>query len=303
MNKRLKRPRKYLVWFATLLLAALFIIPAYVFFSAPSQQEPTVKADLFFSQEEHVGAQEMPEKMDSIVRDASNETAVLRHSESNDLNETGDSLVTLIKDLLNDYRSHALNIEQKRAIRTVLPDINATAEGRALISDLFFYPDNDELGSSIYDMILDAGLKDVTLINEFIDRSRTENRTAFHMRIIDLIADHSTIQQQHSQKIEDYLADMVMHSDPLLKQAALSQWARYVNQHKNILPVLNAYLFNASQEARSEIYEMIETGVIKSKAEKREVLLALESLQFADYLGLNAHEQTQIDTLIKLLSR
>jgi hypothetical protein len=296
MFARLHIRKAFYLRIATVLLSALFVISAYLFFSIP---QPSVVSQS--------GQKNYPESRDDVVMDAgfAFETSEdppppmrnVKSSMDADSMTDDESVSILLSQLLEDYHSHDLEQDQKRAIRKVLSEINASPEGRALMADFFFHEQNPEMSASMYDMILDAGLKDVTLITELIDRDKTEYRLDFKIRLIDLIADHNTLEQPYSQKIGDFLAEMTVHTDEHVKLAAISQWAWYENKHKGILPVLNAYLLSPSPMVRQEIYEMIGLHVIQDDSQKREVLLALDSLQYADYLGLSDEEKIQIQKL------
>ena len=284
----------------TALLAALFVIPAYLFYSVPppsavsAQSSPVVLENTIPADSSRLNVfpagLAKPDIEGSIV--PSVETP-----KQADLAADKESIASLLAQLLQDYHSTALDPDQKRAIRSMLPEISRSKEGRELIANLFFHEQDPEMAASMYDMILDAKLKDASLIAELIERDETEFRPDYKTRLIDLIADHNTVEQPHNQKIEAFLADLTLHSEKQVSQAATAQWAWYVQNHKGILPVLDAYLFNHATQARQEIYEMIELGAIQDETEKSELVLALDSLLYADYLELAAEERMRIHKL------
>lgn len=294
------------------LLTALFVVPAYLFFSPEDIPEAnTTKPDnestaLQFEPLARVSPATTRQQLESVqvlqVTYSPSTKSIYHNFAVNEFSEDQHQVLTLLSGLLEDYQSHELTPDQKREISAVLPDINKTVEGRNLIATFFFYQQDPEIAAAMYDMILDADIKDPILISELITREEAEFSDDFKGRLIDLVADHNTVKQMHNQKIEDFLETMAMHPDYALRQAAVSQWAWYVNQHKGILPVLDAYLFSHSSQVREEVYEMVELDAIQSISEKREVALALESLKYADYLALDEQEKIRIDALKARLS-
>jgi len=294
MFEKVLKNKAFRLRLLTATLAALFIIPAYLFFSAPPQNVSAGEPLRFLA--ENKSFLKAPEEATlSEIKARSFPAAEL--SKQADLTAEKESISSLLSRLLRDYRTSELEPDRKLAIRTILPEINTSAEGRELIVSFFFHEQDPEMAASMYDMILDAKLKDASLITELIERDETEYSLDYKTRLIDLIADHNTIKQTHNQKIEDFLADMALHSDESVRLAAAAQWAWYVQHHKGILPVMDAYLFNHASQVRQEIYEMIELGTIQDEAEKSELALALDSLLYADYLELTAEERVRIHKL------
>lgn len=302
MFERIRLKKAFFLRIMTAMLAALFVIPAYLFYSAP-QLSPTIAS-----------AQRSPVALEHTIQAHSTRLNTfpaelakseiqgrivpgVRPSKQAEVAADKESIASLLAQLLQDYHSTELDPDQKRAIRSMLPEISRSKEGRELITNLFFHKQDPEMAASMYDMILDAKLKDTSLIVELIERDATEFHSDYKARLIDLIADHNTLEQPYKQKIEDFLADMALHSDEHVRQAATAQWAWYVQHHKGILPVMDAYLFNHASQVRQEIYEMIELGAIQNEAEKTDLALALDSLLYADYLELAAEEKTRIHKL------
>lgn len=301
-NKWFKK-RAFWVWLLTIIFACLFIIPAYLFFTPDPKEETAETGAEPEAFSDHII------KSQVLVEDDFRKASKLAQKTDKNFSKTeqagqlgngiNDSaqLSMLLGELLHEYRSSELTPDQKLEISAVLPDINQSIEGRRLIAAFFFSAQDAELAAAMHDMILDADLKDPVLIGELIDRDTTEFNIEYKTRLIDLIADLNTIGQAHSQKIEDFLADMALHHDEGLRQAAVSQWAWYVKGHKGILPVMDAYLFNHASQVRNEIYEIIELNSIQDESEKREVALALETLEYADYLSLSTSEKARIAAL------
>lgn len=299
MLRILFRKNAFRAWLMTVVLACLFVTPAYVFIShnqTPENVQIEVTASSFIH---HKDQTNYPTEQIPVIKHHKN--ALFNPSKSTVKNATisddNSQVSLLLSELVLEYQSSELTPDQKQHVRSILPEINASSEGRILIASLFFHPHDPIIAASMYDMILDANLKDPVLISELIKHSETELNPEFKVRLIDLIADHNTIPQEHKQEIQDFLADMALDSNENVKQAADSQWAWYVNKHKGILPVLDAYLFNHSAQVREEIFELIELNSIQNESERSEVALALESLKYADYLALSEQEKARIDTL------
>ncbi len=208
----------------------------------------------------------------------------------------------LLRDLVTDYQSLELTSAQKTALSTILPEISQTAEGRQAIVSVFFNESSPNSAEAMYQMILDARLKDATLIRELITQHDAGFDATYLSRLIDLVADHTTVTQAHDQELENFLGRMAFHSDPSVSQAAAAQWIWYVNQHKGLLAVLDTYLLSHSPQRREEVYEIIETDAIQSVSERREIALALDSLEYAEYLSLDQQEKQRIRNLISRVS-
>lgn len=311
LKDRLKK-RVFWTRLLVVLCTVVFVIPAYLFF-APEDIPETSTAD----SDKKVNTLELEHLSPGTVSAESQQSDILhlpltsvtvpdkvanRSSDFNKKPEDQDQTLKLLSELLSDYQSPDLAPDQKREISAILPEINQTAEGRNLIATFFFYEQDPEIAAAMYDMILDARLKDPLLISELISRDETQFNDHYKSRLVDLVADHNTVSQTHHQKIEDFLESLALHSDGALRQASVTQWAWYVNQHKGILPVLDAYLFSHSSQVREEVYEMIELDAIQSVSEKREVALALDSLKYADYLALDEQEKARIESLKARLS-
>lgn len=294
-----------------ILVTGLFVIPAYLFFLPQDQTNSNVpgqenKQQSIVYEEGNLRAPVVEQVLETVQpgkpSGAVSNRVVNKLAEPNQTHEDTLHILKLLSGLLSDYQSPQLTPDQKREISAILPEINQTAEGRNLIASFFFYEQDPELAAAMYDMILDANLKDPVLISELITRDETEFNDIYKARLIDLVADHNTVKQVHNQKIEDFLESMALHPDASLRQASVSQWAWYVNQYKGILPVLDAYVFSHSSQVREEVYEMIELDAIQNVSEKQEVILALDALRYADYLSLDEQEKARIEILKSRLS-
>lgn len=208
----------------------------------------------------------------------------------------------LLSRLLLDYQTSGSDPKQKRLILSILPEVTASFEGRQAIEALFFHEQKPEMAAAMYAMLLEADLKDAALIADLIARDGTESDPDYKLRLLDLVADHNTVEQPYYREIDDFLARMALHSDKSVRLSALSQWVWYVHRHQGLALVLDAYLFSHSGQVRQEIYEMVETGRIIDEAEKADLALALDSLTHAHYLELKVEEKARIASLKAQLS-
>lgn len=197
---------------------------------------------------------------------------------------------------LRDYSAGNLNQEDKILMENALRELNASVIGRALIVDTFFTPDDSRLAAVMHELILDADLKDASLITALIDRDKTEYSLASKKRIIDLIADLSSQDNQtYSPEIDEYLAQMAQHPNTTLRDAAKSQRAWYLIHHQpDNVALVEEYLLDSSPDVRQEMYELVES---RASSQQPELALALESLLHADYLAVSHQEEQRIIAL------
>jgi hypothetical protein len=206
--------------------------------------------------------------------------------------------------LLRDYHSSDLDQDDKISIEHSIRELNASAIGRSLIVDTFFSTEDPELAASLYDLILDADLKDPSLIAALISRDGTLYDLPYKTRIVDLIADLTAPEQvPYYSEIDEYLANLAQHPDPALQQAAKSRRAWYVTSYqRGHEAVLKEYLLDSSPDTRWEMYDLIETrGMERELSERLDTALSLSSLLHADYLGVSAEEEEKIMELIQKL--
>ena len=210
----------------------------------------------------------------------------------------------MFNQLLRDYGSTDTDQEDKTLIEKSLRELNSSALGRSFIVDTFFSVDEPELAVSMYYLILDADLKEVALLEELIRRDRTESAPRSRARIIDLIADLMTQgETPYSSEIDGYLEAMSADPDPHVRSAAKSQLAWYLAKYQpDNTTVIRAYLLDESTSVRSEMYNLIAARIAdQATGERAELVLTLQSLLHADYLGIAAEEQAQIAGLIQSL--
>lgn len=211
----------------------------------------------------------------------------------------------LFEQLLLDYGSNALSPDDKILIETSLRDLNREPVGRAFIIDTFFSNDAPELATALYNLMLDADLKDVALLEDLIQRDSSEPGVDSKRRIVDLIADLTAQDAAaHSPVLAEYLQQMALHPDTRLRNAAVTQRIWYVAQHQpDNLAMLGEYLLDPAPRVREEMYSLIRARADSGElAGQAELTLALDAALQADYLGLSAQEQERIRTLLTALS-
>lgn len=210
----------------------------------------------------------------------------------------------LFSQLLRDYQTENIDQEEKILIEQTLRELNSSRTGRSFIVDAFFSSDEPDLTASMYNLMLDADLKDLSLIVELIERDQTEDHPASKSRIVDLIADLSAQgEAPYAAAVDDFLAQMAQQPDPVLRTAAKSQRAWYVAHHRPEQgEVLREYLLDDSAKIRNELYDLIEIWApARAPSERLETALTLKSLLHADYLGVTAQEEERIRLLVEKL--
>lgn len=211
----------------------------------------------------------------------------------------------LFEQLLRDYGSSALSPDDKILIETSLRELNREPLGRAFITDIFFSSDAPELATALYNLMLDADLKDVVLLEGLIQRDSSEPGMASKRRIVDLIADLAAEDDAaYSSAIDEYLLQLSVNPDTRLRNAAATQRIWYVAQHQpDNLSTLGEYLLDPAPQVREEMYSLIsaraDNGQFSGQAE---LALALEAALHADYLGLSAQEQERVRALLTTLN-
>jgi hypothetical protein len=210
----------------------------------------------------------------------------------------------LFNQLLHDYHSGELAQDDKILMEQTLRELNTTVTGRLFIVDIFFSADKPQLAKSMYELILDADLKDLSLIRALIGRDRMEFALASKTRIVDLVADLMAQEDApYSVEIDDYLARMALHSDSTVRNAAKSQRVWYITHHQpSNVAILSEYLLDNSPDIRQEMYDLIEAQASgNSLTNLSDLALALTSLLHADYLGISRQEEERIIALNRKL--
>lgn len=198
---------------------------------------------------------------------------------------------------LRAYHDGELDQEDKIEMEKSLRELNATVMGRSFIVDTFFSTDEPRLADIMHELILDADVKDVSLVVALIDRDKAEYSLTSKKKIVDLIADMAAQEQQHySPEIDEYLAQLSQHPNTSLRNAAKSQRAWYVTQHQpDNMAIVEEYLLDSSPDLRQEMYDLIAARSSANALSNPSALaLALQSLLHADYLDISLQEQEQV---------
>jgi hypothetical protein len=206
--------------------------------------------------------------------------------------------------LLQDYRSGELSPERKIRIKEALRELTRDPFGRALIIDTFVSTNAPQLAESLYGLIRDADLKDVTLLEGLIQRDSAKPGASAKARIVDLIADLPAQKDApYSAAIDGYLAQVAMNPDSELRSTAASQRIWYLAQHQpHNLAALQKYLLDQAPTVREEMYSLIESRMAnQTLSGQTELALALNTAVHAEYLGLSAEEKARAAVLLESL--
>lgn len=206
---------------------------------------------------------------------------------------------------VRDYYSGTLSPEEKIQIRKNLREQMQTPLMRSFIIESFFSAANPQLAESIYGLIRDADLKDVSLLEGLIQRDSATPLAASKARIVDLIADLSTKPDvPYSPVIDGYLAQVALSPDVTLQNTATSQRIWYLAQHQpNNLAALKGYILDNSPTVREEMYSLIESRIVNQPHVSRTELAEVVSTALqADHLGISAQEKSRLTALLESLN-
>lgn len=211
----------------------------------------------------------------------------------------------LFEQLLGDYRSNELSPDEKILIEQTLRGLNHESLGQTFIIDTFFSTDAPQLAESLYNLILDADLRDVELLEALIQRDSTEFSMHSKARILDLIADLSAQDDApYSAAIDHYLEQATRHPEEKIRDTAASRRIWYLAQHQpDNLAALNEYLLNNAATVREEVYSLIESRIANTEFNgQAEISLALGATLHANYLGLSDKERSRATALLETLT-
>lgn len=206
---------------------------------------------------------------------------------------------------LRDYYSGTLAPEEKIQIRKNLREQMQTPLMRSFIIESFFSSADPQLAESIYGLIRDADLKDVSLLEGLIQRDSATPLAASKARIVDLIADLSTKPDApYSPVIDGYLAQVALSPDVTLQSTATSQRIWYLAQHQpNNLAALKGYVLDNSPTVREEMYSLIESRIVnQAHTSQTELAEAVSTALKADNLGISAQEKSRLTALLESLN-
>lgn len=207
--------------------------------------------------------------------------------------------------LVRDYHSGMLSPEEKIQIKKKLREQMQTPLIRGFIIESFFSADDPQLAESLYGLIRDADLKDVSLLEGLIQHDSATPTATSKARIVDLIADLSTKPDApYSAVIDGYLAQVAVNPDATLQNTAASQRIWYLAQHQpNNLGALKRYILDNSATVREEMYSLIESRVAnQAHASQAELAEAVNAALQADYLGVSAQEKSRLTALLESLN-
>lgn len=207
--------------------------------------------------------------------------------------------------LVRDYHSGMLSPEEKIQIKKNLREQLQIPLMRAFIIESFFSSDDPQLAESLYGLIRDADLKDVSLLEGLIQRDSATPTASSKARIVDLIADLSTQPDvPYSAVLDGYLAQVAVNPDTTLQSIAASQRIWYVAQHQpNNLATLKRYVLDSSATVREEMYSLIESRIAnQAHASQAELAEAVNTALQADYLGVSAQEKSRLTALLASLN-
>jgi hypothetical protein len=193
-------------------------------------------------------------------------------------------------------------LEDRISTQGVIKELASTSTGRALIADAFFDVSHAGMSHIMYNLILDADIKDTALIVALAQREQQESSPAIRQRLIDLISDASTnTALSYSDEINDFLTRAAMDPAPEINQPARVRHAWYTARFSEAPEsVLADYLLDSSAEVRGEVYEILQSPRFKhDNGLDPELVLALQSLLEADYLRVSPAEQASIQLLLK----
>lgn len=211
------------------------------------------------------------------------------------------SQIALLSDLLKDYRSGLLDPDDKIAMHTALQVLNQSESGREWIIETFFSIEDSEQAEALYDLILDADLKDPALITAILQREQGEPELQARIRLVDLISDlNSREGLPFVPEIDAFLGRMAIDPDPALREPARVRRVWYLVEHEQPAEAtLSEYLLDPSREVRREIYEIIEGRPLDESLPLRESLTpTLNALLHANDLGVDAEERERIKDLL-----
>ncbi|MBK8971223.1 MAG: hypothetical protein IPM37_07555 [Hahellaceae bacterium] len=112
-------------------------------------------------------------------------------------------------------------LEDRINTQGVIKELASTSTGRAPDRRRFFDVSHAGMSHIMYNLILDADIKDTALIVALAQRERQESSPAIRQRLIDLISDASTnTALSYSDEINDFLTRAAMDPAPEINQAA-----------------------------------------------------------------------------------
>ncbi len=219
--------------------------------------------------------------------------------------ESPRSLENMLSEALKDYHSRENEVADRQALHQIVRTLSQSADGRRWIVTHFFQAPDSLQSVTLYDVLLDADVKDPALVVALIHRDQSETATEYTRRILDLIADMGTSENAPFRpEVDAYLAQVSRHSDAALRDQAVSRRIWYLTQHGNVTAAqFDELILNPSAAVREELYQWVElTGFSQQESTRSALAQSLKSLLYADYLGLATPEKQRVERVIEQLS-
>ncbi|MGE5453445.1 MAG: hypothetical protein ACM3VZ_16570 [Acidobacteriota bacterium] len=169
---------------------------------------------------------------------------------------------------------------------------------------MFFSANEPQLAQSLYGLIRDADVKDVTLVEDLIQRDSGRSDVLTKQRIVDLITDLGTQKDvPYSAPIDLYLSQLALSPEPALHDAAAAQRIWYLAHHQSDnIAALGGYILDGTPRVREEMYSLIESRLAsQTLSGQTEFTSALNAVLRADHLGVSPEEKTRVATLLASL--
>ena len=214
-----------------------------------------------------------------------------------------ESLRKGLEQLLLSHVSGGLTPDEKHQLKLKLHELKQDPVGRSLMVNLLFASPDSQQAESLYELMRDADLKDLGLLEDLIQRARSNFDLASKTRLVDLIADLGTQKDAPSAAIDHYLTHIAQGADPQVREAAATQRIWYLAHHRpDAVSSLEAYLVDGSAEVRQEMYSLIESRLSPNMAGRAEFVSALNAALRADHLGMPDDEKARASALLQSLT-
>lgn len=209
-----------------------------------------------------------------------------------------------VEGLLHRYQSGAALPDEKRQIQLALHAFKQDPAGRGLLVEMLTSSSQAAQAQTLYGLIRDADFKDVTLLEDLIQRDRGVFDVATQARILDLIADlEAQSDAAYSVAIDQYLTQLAQSRDADLRHAATAQRIWYVAHHQpDSLAKLGAYLQDRAQSVREEMYSLLEARMnSQTLSHASDWTSALTASLSSDRVSLSAEEKSRVSALLATL--
>ncbi len=206
-----------------------------------------------------------------------------------------------ITQLLGDYSSGVISLEDKKQIQSKLQSIILDPVGRSNIVEMFSDAQNPQQATAVYGLIRDADVKDSALIEELIQRDSGSGVQLSKRLLVDLIADLGTrYDAPYSPTIDQYVSQLVQGADSEIRASATAQKIWYESRYQpDRISSLAPYLQDTASQIREEMYGMIESHLANRTLQgSKEFAMAIEAAMRDDRLNMSPDEQARATTLL-----